>query len=286
MTGMTHTVEVGLIGDSAFDRGTALTGAGPGAYGCGLDGTWGFAGIVNGGYLMAIAARAALTNDAEAGSGHDDPLVVSAAFLRAAQSGDAGVTVEVLRRGKTVTHSRVRLQQESDVFLDVQVTTGNLGAEQSTLSDSPPPPMPPPEDCMRGRGEGEMARVSAGLTSVLDFAMDPATAGWTQGRFADELVMRSWVRFSDGRPPDSLALVALPDVCPPVVFATGRFGWVPTLQMQVAVRARPEPGWCLVEGRTHVLGEQFVDEECRLWDSTGRLVAQSRQIAVTPRQPR
>ena len=63
----------------------------------------------------------------------------------------------------------------------------------------------------------------------------------------------------------------------------GRTGWAPTVQLQVLVRALPAPGWCLVEARAGEVAGGWLDEDYRIWDSTGRLVAQSRQLARAPR---
>ncbi len=90
----------------AFDAATAVRAAGPGRYEVDLDEQWSIAGKLNGGYLLAIAARAAL---AEAGAGHEHPLAVTAAFPAAAPPGPALVTVEPLRLGRGVSVLRARL---------------------------------------------------------------------------------------------------------------------------------------------------------------------------------
>ena len=95
--------------------------------------------------------------------------------------------------------------------------------------------------------------------------------------------MRAWCRFADGREPDPLALVTFADALPPTSWAMGRMGWAPTVQLQVLVRALPAPGWCLVEARANEVADGWLAEDYRIWDSTGRLVAQSRQLARVPR---
>ena len=122
-----------------------------------------------------------------------------------------------------------------------------------------------------------------GLMFRVDTRVDPATAGWVLGRPSEEPLMRAWVRFADGREPDPLALVTFADVLPPTGYAMGRIGWAPTVQLQVLVRALPAPGWCLVEARGNDVADGWTDEDYRIWDSTGRLVAQSRQLARLPR---
>jgi hypothetical protein len=91
------------------------------------------------------------------------------------------------------------------------------------------------------------------------------------------------MRFADGRDPDPLGLVTFADALPPTSWAIGMFGWAPTVQLQVLVRALPAPGWCLVEARANEIAGGWIDEDYRIWDSTGRLVAQSRQLARAPR---
>jgi hypothetical protein len=52
------------------------------------------------------------------------------------------------------------------------------------------------------------------------------------------------------------------------------------------MRAVPAPGVLRVAARCrHVSGGWF-DEEAEVWDSAGRLVAQSRQLALVGRGPR
>ncbi len=49
------------------------------------------------------------------------------------------------------------------------------------------------------------------------------------------------------------------------------------------VRAVPAPGWLKVSHRTRNVAGGMFEEDCEVWDSSGRLVAQSRQLAMQPR---
>jgi acyl-CoA thioesterase len=91
--------------------------------------------------------------------------------------------------------------------------------------------------------------------------------------------MTFWLRFKDGRPPDSLALVAMVDAAYPAVLEIGEPA-SSTVQLTVHVRARPVPGWlaCRVTTR-HVIGG-YHEEDFEIWDADGKLVAQSRQLAL------
>jgi hypothetical protein len=63
------------------------------------------------------------------------------------------------------------------------------------------------------------------------------------------------------------------------VFALGRFGWAPTVEMTVHTRALPAPGRLRVLSRARLVASGWFDEEAEVWDSAGRLVTQSRQLA-------
>jgi acyl-CoA thioesterase len=89
------------------------------------------------------------------------------------------------------------------------------------------------------------------------------------------------IRFIDGRAPDTRSLLLFTDSFPPSPLAKlGSVGWVPTLELTVHVRRRPAPGWIVAELRTDDLNEGRMVETGALWDSEGKLVAQSRQIGL------
>ena len=66
---------------------------------------------------------------------------------------------------------------------------------------------------------------------------------------------------------------------PPVTFDLGMPGWAPTLELTAHVRAHPAPGWLKVRHATRNMAGGMFEEDCEIWDSAGRLVAQSRQLA-------
>jgi acyl-CoA thioesterase len=162
----------------------------------------------------------------------------------------------------------------------VQATTATLGDEVPDYDASRMPDMPPPDECidLSARLNPDPSK-RPGLSRHVDSRLDPATAGWTVGEPSDEPVMRAWIRFVDGRPADPLALLTFSDVLPPLGFAMGQRGWAPTVQLQVLVRAMPAPGWCLAEARATQIAGGWIDEDCTIWDSEGRLVVQARQLA-------
>ncbi len=253
-----------------------------------LDGAWNVDGVIlNGGYLQAVVTNAART---VLGS-RRDPVVVSTSFVGRAAPGPARVAVRLLHRGRRIDKVAAALVQDDTVVVESLVTFGDLPTAGSGAA--PPDPgipsplgqVPDPDRCIRPQPDGS-ALGRAGLLGVLDYAFVPEASGWLRGSFGEPRI-RMWVRFADHRPVDGLALVALADMAPPVSFAAGRFGWAPTLQLQVGVLSLPEGDWSVGDWLlADLLGAPydgpFGCESCDLWDRTGRLVARGRQVAIPP----
>ena len=266
---------------SVFDSATAVRRAEGGGLTAELDPGWDVgSGILNGGYLLAVAARAAVLEGP-----HPHPVGLSASYLRAPAAGPTSLVVVPGTAGRTLAHSLVTLGDAGTPALTVQATTATLTDVPSAYS-VPMPDVPPVEECFSLAEHAHLAPPGVqvpGLSLRVDTRLDPGTAGWALGQPSGEPVLRAWMRFADGREPDPLALVVFADALPPTSFALGNLGWAPTVQLQVLVRALPAPGWCLVEARSSEVSGGWVDEDYRIWDSTGRLVAQSRQLARAPR---
>jgi acyl-coenzyme A thioesterase PaaI-like protein len=266
---------------SAFDAATTVQRAEGGGLVAELDPGWDVGGgILNGGYLLSVVGRAAMLE-----SPHEHPVALSASYLRAPAAGPVTLTVVPGTAGRTLAHSFVTLADAVGPALTVQATTATLGDDISEYAQ-PMPDVPPVEECFSLAEHRDLAPPGVqvpGLSLRVDTRLDIATAGWAFGQPGKEPVLRAWLRFTDDREPDPLALLTFADALPPTSFALGNFGWAPTVQLQVLVRALPAPGWCLVEARSSEMAGGWVDEDYRIWDSTGRLVAQSRQLARAPR---
>ncbi len=263
----------------SFYAATRVACAGDGRYDASLDGQWSIGGRLNGGYLLALVTRAAL---AEAGAGHEHPLAVTAAFAAPAPAGPAVVTVEPLRvgRGTSVLRARLGAPDGSVPYLEALVTAGRIADGDALVPGPPPPALPPEEDCPRATVDNGPLHVP--LLGVIAERIDPATAGFAVGRPTGAGELRAWVRFDDDRPFDPLALVCVADALPPPSFDVPglQFGWVPTLQYSVFVRAVPAPGPLRVRTVARSIGGGAVDETCDVWDSAGRLVAVGHQLAA------
>ena len=94
-------------------------------------------------------------------------------------------------------------------------------------------------------------------------------------------VIEYWVRPKEG-PVDSLFALLCGDVSAPVTFAVNRFGWAPTVQLTAYLRAIPADGWLRVMCTTMQIGQDWFDEDHVVVDCEGRIVVQSRQLAMVP----
>jgi acyl-CoA thioesterase len=266
--------QAGTARGYGFDLATAVRG-GPERWEAEVDPGWTVAGRPNGGYLLALAARAGLGAVEQ-----PHPLAVSAHFLAPADPGPAEVEARRLRVGRSLSTVGVTLAQGGAARLEALVTAGRVDPEAAPgwRRAGGPPALAPVEACVPGQPVTP-GGMEANLLRHLDLRLDPATAGWVFGRPGGRLEMRGWVRFADGRPADPLALLQVVDALPPTSFELGLGSWAPTVELTVHLRGLPAPGWlaCAVTGQLWQGG--WFDEEAEVWDSAGRLVAQSRQLA-------
>jgi Thioesterase-like superfamily len=236
---------------------------------------WSIGGKPNGGYLLAILARGGCDI---VGTSH--PLAISAHYLRAPSPGPAEVRAEVIRSGRRASTSRASLWQGAKACIDATMTSGELINADPDYIDRPPPSLPPPADCL----EPIHPRFSPEIFGHVEIRVDPATSPYPTPSGVP--MMRYWFRLRDGAPPDVLSLLLAVDAGPPTVFNLKRYGWAPTVELTVLMRGLPAPGWLRCEARTEAFAGGWFDEGATVWDSTGRLVAQSRQLALAADDPK
>ncbi|NLJ54629.1 MAG: thioesterase family protein [Intrasporangiaceae bacterium] len=245
---------------------------------------WTIGDAVNGGIAMALMADR-LRETVDVDGHHPDALALSAYFLSATRAGSFSVETELIRAGRTMSTGQVSLRQDDGGATVERIralaTFGDLTSMSEPMRrQAEPPTMPPPEECLGFGDIPDDAPITVPpILHRLDIRFDPATAMWAVGQPSKQGRMRAWIRFRDGRAPDALSLLFFLDAMPPVAFDLGLMGWAPTLEFSAHVRARPEPGWLQVELSTDNFSAGLLEEDARIWDSSGRLVAQSRQLA-------
>jgi hypothetical protein len=268
------------IGNSEFDRDTAVTRRAEGVYDIDLSAGWTIINAVNGGYLLAVLGRALA--DALP---HPDPFTVSAHYLTASRPGPAVVRTDVVRTGRTLSTGQASLFQYDEQGDEVErirvlASYGDLDAlPDDVRTTAKPPAIPPIDQCFGPDDAPAPVPGSSAITDRLMLKLDPATLGWALGAPSGKGEMRAWFGLKDGRDADPFSLLLAVDALPPTAFELGLSGWVPTVELTVHVRCRPAPGPLRVSITTRNLAGGFLEEDAEVWDSDDRLVAQSRQLA-------
>lgn len=277
-----------------FDAHTTVRPVSEGEYDAVLDAGWSVGGGINGGYLLATIGRALRASL----PAKPDPLVVSAYYLTASRPGPARISVDVRRESRSAATASAELTQpggdgpaagegaagESVARIAALATYGHLGElPGEVLTTAEEIRLPPVEECVPSSIAPPELVDMAPLMGRFDIRFHPDQIGWVVGKPSGEGEMSAWMRLADGREPDPLALLMFVDALPPVTFNLGMPGWAPTIELTAHVRAAPAPGWLKVRHHTRNMAGGMFEEDCEIWDSTGRLVAQSRQLARQPR---
>lgn len=258
---------------SAFRSATAVTCTGEGRFRADVSPGWTIAGKPNGGYLLAILARATCLVAPQ-----PHVLAASAHYLRSPDPGEVEVEVELLRGGRSASQLRARLIQHGLACVEGLFTVGQLAAAAPFWAAGlPAAPAAPQEDCIRLSGRTPSGAAVAMLDQI-DLRVDPGTADYMNGQPSGRGEIRGWLDLP-GEDFDPTALLFAVDAFPPASFDIVTTGWVPTLELTGYVRALPEPGPVRVLHRAGLITASRMDESCFVWDSSGRLVAQSVQLA-------
>jgi Thioesterase-like superfamily len=270
------------MAESLFSHAMKLTPAADAADGLVFDGDlnshWTIGPKIHGGVMLSLCAKAAHAALPEPGGA--EPVAVSANFLWAPDPGPVRLVTTVRKRGRQVSLVDVELQQGGKTAVRASVT---LGAPEHhvppLLSVDPAAQMsvePPPEVEPIGPGHplAEINHLAAGCDIRQDLS----------GLVADGAgppVARIWVR-PRAEAPDALFALTCSDISMPVPFAVGRTGWAPTVQLTAYLRGMPADGWLRVVCTTTQIGQDWFDEDHTVVDCEGRIVAQSRQLALVP----
>lgn len=265
---------------SVFHKETALSDLGDGRYRGSVSKHWNIGDNPNGGYLLSIVLGAIARLSGE----HPDPLSVTTHYLRPGLPGEpCEVEVELIRKGRTLTTARARLTQEGKVRLEVLAAFGDLAAPGVQVPEDKQvsltaPVTPKPADCPERSGVAQ--GVELAIRDRIEIRINPEMQnpdGLTNGKAE----ISGWIRLRDQSPGTAITSVMFTDAFPPALFGLlGVIGWVPTIELTVHVRRRPTTPWLLGRFVTDDLQGGRMIESGALWDETGALVAQSRQLGL------
>jgi hypothetical protein len=273
----------------------AVTGR-PGQFDADLNAHWTIGPKPHGGVMIALcanAARAAYLEGAPEGPDSAHPIAVSANYLSAPDPGPVRLVTTVRKRGRRIGLVDVELvqgerapggQERSDrgmkTCVRAVVTLGQPEHDARPLFSLNPVvglmDLEPPDDALP-IGPGHPAAEINNLARGCDIR-PLVVASVTDGAAP---AFQTWVRPKVGRVDELFALMC-GDISLPVPYAVGRRGWAPTVQLTAYLRGVPADGWLRVLCTTTEIGQDWFDEDHTVVDSSGRIVVQTRQLALVP----
>ena len=241
---------------------------------------WTIGPKLHGGVMMALCAAAAR----KAHGGPMEPVAVSASYLSAPQPGPIQVHTFIRKPGRTVSVVDVELVQGERTAVHSVVTLGEpehhvppllaVNPVATLMAPEPPPDVEPigPDHLL-----GSINHLFAGCD------IRPLMSTVPTGLPADGRppLIQIWVRPRDTAP-DILFALMCGDISVPVSFALGRRGWAPTVQLTAYLRGLPADGWLRVVCTATQIGQDWFDEDHTVVDCEGRIVVQTRQLAMVP----
>ncbi|MCV6625228.1 MAG: thioesterase family protein, partial [Cellvibrionaceae bacterium] len=213
---------------------------------------WSFGSAPNGGYMAALLAKAA----GKTLSRHHQPMSVTSQYILPAKPEQAEIAVKVLREGGRFSQVSVELRQQGQVCVQQSGVFTDFGQLKGPSHFEGEVPQFPPVEAgipVSGANASFRHRVDA------RWFADGGGRYWPDGN-APEMSNGGWIKMSDGREPDALALLVFADAFPrAMAMRTGKLGWIPTVDMTVQVLQPPAPGYIAARFRSQKLYRGVVE---------------------------
>ena len=231
---------------------------------------WRIGEVPNGGYVMALGARA--LSEALA---HPHPQVVNAFYISPTELGPIDCFVTVLRSSKRTSHASVQMIQKGELKVVLTAAYVNLNVSKGpNWSSVQADKIPVWDDCEIG------ANSELEFRQRVDIRLASGGNVFRTGKPSGEGKIEGWLAHQDRTDPDVISLLMFADAMPPPAFNVfGRVGWVPTVELTVQIRALPSPGPIQARVQTSSITSGVMEEDGTFWDAEGQLVAIGRQTA-------
>ncbi len=256
-----------------FDAATAVRRTAAGRYAAtALPDWWATIGP-NGGYLAAIVLRALL---AELADPARPVRSLSLHFLRAPAPGDVELTVTVERAGRGLTTLSARLDQGERACLLAVGAFAGAYPSAADWDDAPAPALAAAADTP----PAPLSELAPPVVGRLDLRPAIGPPPLSSG---DVARTGGWMRLRDGRTLDAPLLAFFADAWWPAPFTRlDAPSPAPTIDLTLHFRAPPaaEEAFVLAEFGSLVSAGGYFEEDGRLWGTDGRLLLQSRQLAL------
>jgi acyl-CoA thioesterase len=279
---------------ASFRSTTSVTAVAQDTYEAVIDDSWNLHPLPQGGIVTALAVRA--MSDVL-----DDPAQVlrllHTSFVAQVASGPVSIDVELLRRGRSMSHLRAEVVNTG--ASRGHLTTGIFGSSRPGFDFTdlrPPPDVPPPASCRSFRDPPPPGAVAFEPTPFWDKHVEGRTvlghAPW-EDYAPDRAEHATWYRFDE--PPfladgtlDPLALVVLADTMPGAVAEKlgrrDRSWFAPSIDLTVHILDECRSSWVLAHNRARHAGDGYASADMALWDygpegsDRPRLIAYATQL--------
>jgi acyl-CoA thioesterase len=262
-----------------FDRDTAVAPVPgeEGVFGTHIDPGWWVVSGPNGGYLAALVVRAL---ERAVGDPERVPRSLTLHYTLPPTAGPARIETRIERAGRSLTTLSARLSQEGQLVALALAAFSKPRRGGIELEQAPMPEVLPPH-----RAQPFERRIEIHDRYEQRWALGgPPFSG------SERALCGGWIRLPEPRLLDAALAAAYTDAFPPALFSVLREGQatrgMPTVDLDIHFRSRlPRPGatpedWTLAVFRTRVAREGFLEEDGELWSADGRLLVQSRQLAL------
>jgi len=260
---------------TTFDTDTSVQLVRTDLYTARVDPKWWVIRGPNGGYVAAMLQRA-MTHAVADTARPARSLTVH--FLMPPDAGPVEIETRIERAGRSLTSASARLTQ-GDRLIATAVGAFSSGRESVEYSEAVMPDVPPPEDVPSKVIEGAPPHAA-----MFDWKPAIGPIDFTAGGRA---ITGGWFRLREPQLADPVVLTSYADNWyPALFFRTREPVGVPTVDFTVHFRSGlPLPDadpddYYLLAFRAPLSHDGFVVEDGEIWSEDGRLVAQSRQMAV------
>lgn len=257
---------------SQFDTDTQLTPISDSTYSAYAHQRWAIGDNINGGFLLALLGKV-VTQTLQ----RPHPITISAHYLAPTKQGPIDLSVENIQQAKSSASAVANLHQDGQQKMRAMAIVSDLSkAKGFSHSEDQAPLIAAPEQCIQVQQDD----MDIQFRQQVDLRVTPASAAWVQGHTRKRSNFEGWMRLADGRDADVLSLLMFADAMPPPIFSRyGAKGWVPTMELTVHIHRVPKPGWVRCRFHVDYLASGYATENGYLWDSSGELVAVSRQLS-------
>ena len=248
---------------------------------------WDILDATNGGYVLAVMARAMATAADRAG-----PATITGHFLAPAKPGPIEIMTDLVKAGRRLATVRATASTAGKPLTEALGAFGDFRDPLPLqLQSADPPTLPPPSDCLRLRSGAatwdgpreEAPALPPPFMDRIELRLHPADTGFMLGQPSGSARMRAWFRLLNAETIDPFALIVAADCLPPTTFNAGLpIAWTPTVELTVHIRAKPTPGYLRLDYQSRFVGVDRLEVDGLIWDQDDQLIVQSRQLALVP----